>query len=151
MERLKKESYRTNAAAKSAENRRINYSQIKKDFESLQNLQSEIVRIYVTGKQINYRRISELASKLNLSAKRLSENLLISAEKPSEKFYKTWQSEDVKSLIIIIDKSIGKFVVNPIFKNLNVLETKDAEKAHFDLQNVIQLSDFLAQKAEKQK
>ncbi len=149
MERIKNESHRATIAAKSAENRSVNYSQIKKDFESVQKLQSEIIKTYVTGKQINYKRISELSSKLTECAKRLDANLLISSEKSPEKFFKKLESDNVKDLIVLLDKSIGKFVVNSIFKNLNILETKDAEKAEFELQNIIHLSGSLTQKAEK--
>lgn len=149
LERIKKESHRSAAAEKSAENRRINYSQIKKDFELVQNLQNEIVKTYVTGKKINFKRIGELAYQLNECAERLRGNLSLSNEKSSEKTAnKSPEPEDIKDIIVILDKSIGKFVVNSIFKNLNVLETKDAEKAEFDLQNIIRLSKFLARKAE---
>lgn len=149
LERIKNESHRSEIAAKSAENRRINYSQIKKDFELVQNLQNEIVKTYVTGKQINYKRIGELASKLNECATRLSVNLALSTEKQTKNTdQKQTEPKDVSDIIVILDKSIGKFVVNPVFKNLNILETKDAEKAKFDLQNIIYLSDLLSQKAE---
>ena len=145
MERIKKEGYRS--AAKSAENRRINYPQIIKDFELLQKLENEIVKTYITGKQINYKRISETAYKLNECAQRLQGNLSLSAEKAKQN--KT-EPENVKDIIVILDTSVGKFVVNPVFKNLNVFETKDAVKAEFDLQNIIRLSKVLAQKAENQ-
>src|SRR5215208_2143178 len=48
LERIKRESLRVAAA----DNRRINFSQIKEDFELLQKLQNEIIKTYVTGKQI---------------------------------------------------------------------------------------------------
>lgn len=151
MERIKKEGYRSAAAAKSAENRKINYFQIKKDFELLQKLETEIVKTYITGKQINYKRISETAYKLNECAQRLQRNLSFSDEKSVEKANKNkTESENVKDIIVILDTSVGKFVVNPVFKNLNVFETKDAAKAELDLQNIIRLSRVLAQKAENQ-
>ncbi len=151
MERIKKESYLSAAAAKSAENRKINYSQIKKDFELLQKLENEIVKTYITGKQINYKRISETAYKLNECAQRLQGNLSLSDEKFVKKSNKDkTEPENVKDIIVFLDTSIGRFVVNPVFKNLNVFETKDAAKAEFDLQNIIRLSKTLAQKSEKQ-
>lgn len=152
LERIKRENYRSAMAEKAAEHRRLNYAQIKKDFELIQNLQDQIVKTYVTGKQINYERISELASKLNECAVRLDKNLSLYVEE-SEKKSKKKNSEpgDVKDTIVILDKSLGKFVTSPIFQNLNVVETKDAEKAEFELKNVIRLSDLLARKAEKQK
>ena len=152
LERVKNESYRSAALEKAAENRKINYSQIKSDFELVQKLQNEIVKTYVTGKQINYGRIGELAAKLNECAKRLELNLLLYTEKTTKKSNKeNLDSRNVSGLIVILDKSIGTFVANQVFKNLNIIEPNDAEKAEFDLHNIIQVSNFLAQKAEKQK
>jgi hypothetical protein len=152
LERIKRENYRSAMAEKAAEHRRLNYNQIKKDFELIQNLQNQIIKTYVTGKQINYQRISELASKLNECAVRLDKNLSLYVEETEKKSKKN-NSEpgDVKDTIVILDKSLGKFVTSPIFRNLNVVETKDAEKAEFELKSVIRLSDLLARKAEKQK
>ncbi len=148
MERIKKEGYRSAAAAKSAENRKINYSQINKDFELLQKLENEIVKTYITGKQINYKRISETAYKLNECAQRLQVNLLLFDEKSAEKANKSkTEPENVKEIIVVLDTSVGNFVANPVFKNLNIFETKDAAKAESDLQNIIRLSRVLAQKA----
>ena len=150
LERIKRDSYRS-AAAKSAENRRINYSQIKKDFETMQKLQSGIIKTYITGKEINYKAIGELALKLNESAKRLDGNLQLFAEKPLKKSNKKISdSENVSDLIVALDKSIGTFVSSKIFQNLNVIETEDSEKAGLELQNIIRLSDFLAVQSEKQ-
>lgn len=152
LERIKRENYRSAMVEKAAEHRRLNYAQIKKDFDLIQNLQNQIVKTYVTGKQINYEGIGELASKLNECAVRLDKNLSLSveeAEKKSKK--KNSEPADVKDTIIILDRTIGKFVTSPIFQNLNVVETKDAEKAEFELKNVIRLSGLLARKAEQEK
>jgi hypothetical protein len=152
LERIKQESYRSAAAEKAAENRRINFSQIRQDFELLQKLENEIVRTYVTGKQINYDRIGELSSKLNDCAARLRTNLLLSVEKEPKKSDKQVSDpENVREIIIVLDASIGKFVSSRVFQNLNVIEPDDAENAELELQNILRLSDSLAQKAERQK
>lgn len=151
LERIKREGYRSAIAEKAAEKRRINFTAIKEDFERVQNLQSEIVKTYVTGKQINYERIGELASRLNECAERLDKNLSLSAEYSGKKSNKKSSDPgDIRDLIVILDGSIGKFVTSPVFKNLNVIEPKVAEKAEFELRNIIRLSGFLAQKAERQ-
>ena len=151
LERIKRESNRSEIAAKAAENRKINYSQIKKDFELVQELQNEIVKTYVTGKQINYGRISELASRLNNCAGRLDKNLSLSDENTKQKPTNDQAPEAVSDLIVVLDGFIGKFVTSPVFKNLNVIESNDAEKAEFELRNIIRLSEVLAREAEKQK
>lgn len=151
LERVKGEIYRSDIAQRAAENRKINYLQIKKDFELIQTLENAIVKTYVTGKKINYNRISELASKLNECAKRLDENLSLTDEKEVKKPNKKDANlSDVKEIIVLLDKSIGNFVANPLFKNLYVFEAKDNIKAEFDLQNIINLSEILKQNSKLQ-
>lgn len=151
LERVKGEIYRSDIAQRAAENRKINYLQIKKDFELIQTLENSIVKTYVTGKKINYERISELASKLNDCAKRLDENLSLTDEKEVKKPNKKDANlSDIKEIIVLLDKSIGNFVANPLFKNLYVFEAKDNIKAEFDLQNIISLSEILEQKSKTQ-
>lgn len=150
LERIKKESYRSAAAAKSAEKRSINYSQIKKDFEMVQKLQNEIIKTYVTGEQINYKKIGELAVKLNECANRLDENLSLNEGKTSDKVTKKKAAPgDVKDTIVDLDKTIGRFIASSVFKNLNIVETKEVETAKTELQNIISLSKLLSEKAGK--
>ena len=151
LERVKSENYRSAIAQKAAENRKINYLQIKKDFELLQKLQNTIVKIYVTGKQINYQRIGDLASKLGECAKRLETNLSLTNDKELKKSSKKIANlQEIKDVIVILDRSIGSFVTNPVFQNLNIFETNDSEKAEFELQNIIRLSEILEQKSKTQ-
>lgn len=153
LERVRKENNRAAAIEKAIESRKLNYSQIKNDFERIQTIQSAIVKTYVTGRQINYKRIGELAFELNQAARRLDENLLLAVEKADKKSSKKeiQEAEQVSDLIVVLDRAIGKFATNPIFKNLNVIEPKSAEKAEFELQNIVRLSSLLAREAEKQK
>ena len=151
LERVKNENYSSAVIEKAFETRKINYSQIKKDFEQVQTLQNQIIKTYITGKQINYARISELALKLNECAERLDVNLSLSVEKPLKKSdKKISEPENVQDLIVVLDKTIGNFVTSPVFENLGVFETKSAEKAASELQKIIRLSDVLAKNAAKQ-
>ncbi|MCD9185907.1 MAG: hypothetical protein LUM44_05710 [Pyrinomonadaceae bacterium] len=144
LERAKRENYRQRVI----EIRKMNYAQIKKDFELLQKLQSEIVKTYVTGKEINYKRIGELASKVSECAKRLDANLsLYEEDQPSKSKLKESELQDIKNIIVVLDKSVGNFVTSPIFQNLNVIETKTTENAETELRNIIRLSFLLEQKS----
>lgn len=151
LERIKKEALRSKNDQRDAESRKLNYSQIKRDFELIQNLQNQIIKTYTTGEEINFKRIGKLASELNECAGRLDTNLLLSAEKSrAEKNKGKAEPENVKDLIVILDDLIGNFVTNPVFQNLYVIEHENAKKADFDLQSIIRISDLLAQKATQQ-
>lgn len=144
LERIKFENY----GLKIVESRKLNYSQIKKDFELVQKLQNAIVKTYVTGKYINYSRIAELASNLNECAKRLDTNLLLSnQERPKNTDKKLVETKNVKDIIVLLDKAVGNFVISSVFQNLNVYEAEESEKTETELRNIIRLSELLEQKS----
>lgn len=151
LERIKRSNSRKTSAREKSENYKINYLLIKKDFEKLQKLQDEVIKTFLTGKQINYGRIGELASELNGCAERLYKNLLLPAGNAEPLDFEITISKAVRDLIVELDNNIGVFVNNPIFQNLNTIETKNAEKAEIDLQSIISLSNILARKSDQLK
>ncbi|HQU84375.1 MAG TPA: hypothetical protein PKY59_14660 [Pyrinomonadaceae bacterium] len=147
LERIKLQNY----GLKVVETRKLNYSQIKKDFELVQKLQNTIVKTYVTGKNINYQRIAELASNLNECAKRLDTNLLLTNEETPKKTDKKFtEIKDVKEVIVLLDKAVGNFVVSPVFQNMHVYDAVESEKTEGELRNIIRLSFVLEQKSKLQ-
>src|SRR5215204_2469582 len=52
-----------------------NFLEIKEDFEKIQVLEGRIVKVYTTGKQIEYAKIAAFSDEINKSASRLKGNL----------------------------------------------------------------------------
>lgn len=133
-----------------------NFLEVKVDFEQIQVMENNIVTVYTTGKQIEYKKIAAFSAQINQSASRLKKNLFslqnndqkISSNESGVK-EKTLPG-DVKNLIVELDKTIGAFVNNPIFRTSKKPKLKEKEKAEADLEQVIRLSTALAQEAEKQ-
>jgi len=133
------------------------FLEIKEDFEKIQMLQSNIVKSYTTGKEIQYSKIASFSAELNRSASRLKKNLFLTQNKdlkmsPGVEPEESEESlpKDVKYLIVGLDNAIGNFVDNPIFLSSKKIKIKEKEKAATDLEQVLKLSTALQLAAEKQ-
>jgi hypothetical protein len=131
----------------------IKLAQIKSDFENIQTLLAEIIKTYTTGDKIDYLKISEYAAEVQRRSIRLRSNLfIIKADKINSDKGKDQESPKageagVRELIIELDRAIGEFVENPIFKSKNLVAQKDAEASRACLENIIEISTALSSKA----
>lgn len=151
LDRVKRESRRKNPEkpGKASVN---NFLEIKEDFEKIQNLQSAIVAVYTTEKQINYAKIAALSAELNLSALRLRVNLFPSQDKEKilpDDASTNKQIQEIKNLIVELDNAIGAFVGSPMFSNAKKADLEVREKTESGIRRVIELSDVLKREAEK--
>lgn len=131
--------------------REIKFAEVKENFENIQKIQNSIVKVYTTGKTINYEKISELAENLKKNALKLDVNLFgersdaTDIDKKSDK--EKSKRRDVKILIVDLDNSIGEFIKNPIFQNLKIVDSNDSKKAQKNLKRIMDLSDMLSEQA----
>ncbi len=147
LERVKRDANKPNLTEE-FNGRKINFAEIKKDFESIQKLQSSIVKAYTTGKKIGYREISELSLEINKSASRLNSNLFAaSTETKKEEKSEPKTPKSVRELIIDLDNNIGSFAKSPMFQNLKVVDPTISEKTGMNLEQIIKLSAALNQAA----
>lgn len=152
LERIKREADKP-VFTESAKDKEQRFAEIKLDFESIQKNQDSVIKVYKTGKKINYAKISELASNIRKNALRLSTNLFVVTvnEADNDKEKKETKPMDVKSLIIDLDNAIGKFVGSPIFKSTKPLDSKDIEAAQKELKKIVEFSEALSKEANKMK
>ena len=132
------------------------FQEIKEDFENIQRLEDEIIKIYTTSKKINYAKISGDAESINTSALRLRTNLFPAMDaqkkgaKPKQnKGNSSPLPEDLKSLIVEQDNMLAAFVANPMFANPKVVNSNDNAKAQTDLDQLIRLSSALKAEADR--
>lgn len=153
MERVKRDAAKANAAAFAPINKEIKnkFPQIKEDFESIQNLQADIIKAYTTGKSIDYRAIQTSAEGINEKAKRLDSNLFASSleRKVDTSKEKVGKTKSIRDLIVELDNSIGSFVSSKIFGNVNVVDAEVAINTRTDLINILDLTDKLLTEAKK--
>lgn len=150
MERIKRDSYKTRIP-KTSEEIAFKFKEIKEEFESIQKLEALIIKTYITGKTIDYSKISHYSAELLKKAVKLNDNLFVSninqAENKTDK--KEEKSKPVRELIILLDKSIASFVSSPIFSDNKLVDSNISEKAGIDLEQIIKLSEMLFKEAKR--
>ncbi len=147
LEQIKRKG-RSPVFQESSKEQEIRFALIKADFETIQKLQAEIIKVYTTGKEINYQKISESAAEINKKAIRLESNLFGTKPDP-EKKDKRQKTFILKIAIIELDKAIENFVESPVFKSNKLIGQNDAEKAQIELEKIIKISESLTLEAKK--
>lgn len=151
LERIKRDANKPRPRESSKE-KEIRFAKIKKDFESIQKLQNQIIKAYTTGKEINYKKIDKSSAKIKNDALRLEENLF--GLKRTDKGLKNLKQvsdkqKNVRDLIILLDNALGNFVGSPIFNNLKVVDLEQSKKARLELRKIIRISQSLSEQAKK--
>jgi len=131
--------------AKAVNERRRNlFPQINEDFQRIQVIHNEIVRMLQPDKSLNYDRLAELTDDMKKRSARLRENL--SLPEPQKTEAKPAHAEEIdeshmKKNIVALHDLVVDFVANPIFKNLGVVDAKTIDDATQNLNNIIAISD----------
>jgi hypothetical protein len=137
--------------AKAARERRRNlFPQINDDFQRIQVIHNEIVRMLQHDKTLNYDRLAELTDDMKKRSSRLRENLsLPEPEKTEEKATHAEAIDEIhiKQNIVALHDLVVSFVANPIFKNLGVVDATVIQAATEHLENLITLSDEIKREA----
>ena len=139
-----------NDAKAATERRRNLFPQINEDFQRIQVIHNEIVRMLQPDKGLNYDRLADLTGDMKKRGARLRENLAL--PEPDKNAPGHAQSEaideaHIKKTIGDLHDVVVRFVANPIFKNIGVVDPKTIDSATKDLYNMIDLSDEIKREA----
>ncbi|MDQ3710634.1 MAG: hypothetical protein M3388_00205 [Acidobacteriota bacterium] len=131
------------------------FPEIKEDFEKIQKIADNVFELTSGKSSINYAAVLKLVSEINQRAVRLRSNLF-SAEPKQKKdaIYKqqtVFESQDIQTLLKVLDKSITSFVQNSLFQNANLVNSNDSLNAQNNLETVIKISFSIKEKAKKLK
>jgi len=137
--------------AKAVNERRRNlFPQINEDFQRIQVIHNEIVRMLQPDKSLNYDRLAELTDDMKKRSVRLRENLAL--PEPDKTKEQAAHSEaidesQIKKTIGDLQDLVVSFVANPIFKNLGVVDAKVIYAARENLENIIDTSGEIKREA----
>lgn len=139
-----------NDAKAAGERRRNLFPQINEDFQRIQVIHNEIVRMLQPDKGLNYDRLADLTADMKKRGARLRQNLAL--PEPDKTVAERAPSEAIddvhlKTTIADLHDVVVSFVANPIFKNLGVVDAKVVDAATKDLNNLIDLSDEIKKEA----
>jgi hypothetical protein len=139
-----------NDAKAATERRRNLFPQINEDFQRIQVIHNEIVRMLQPNKELNYDRLADLTADMKKRSARLRENLALPEPEKTDAQPPHTEAIDeahIKKTIADLHDVVVSFVANPIFKNLGVVDTKTVDSAGKDLDNLIDLSDLIKKEA----
>lgn len=139
-----------NDAKAASERRRNLFPQINEDFQRIQVIHNEMVRMLQPDKSLNYDRLMDLTGDMKKRGERLRENLMLAEPEktgaPSSHAAAIDEAQLKKSIADLHDV-VASFVASPIFKNLGVVDAKVVESATKDLDHIITLSDDIKKEA----
>ena len=137
--------------AKAARERRQNlFPQINEDFQRIQVIHNEIVRMLQPEKALDYGRLADLTEDMKKRGTRLRTNLALpepdkSRSEPSQP--ETVDDAHMKEIIAQLHERVVSFVASPIFKNLGVVDAKVVDSATKDLDSIIDVSSEIKREA----
>jgi len=139
-----------NDAKAASARRRSLFPQINEDFQRIQVIHNEIVRMLQPDKGLNYDRLADLTNDMKKRSARLRDNLAL--PQPQKPDTPPTHSEAIdeahlKKTIADLHDVIVSFVANPIFKNLGVVDAKVVDGAGENLDDIIHLSEEIKREA----
>ena len=126
------------------EKRRNLFPQINDDFQRIQVIHNEMVRMLNPDKGFDYDRLAELSEDMRKRGNRLRTNLALREPEKGQTqrtHSETIDDNHLKENIADLHDLIVSFVANPIFKNLGVVDSKEIDSATDNLNNIIDLSE----------
>jgi hypothetical protein len=128
--------------------------QVGEDFERILTLHNEIVRAIAANRVLSNQFISDATGEIRKRSARLQSSLKLQKPEPTTDNRPT--VTDVKAMqtkdeLILLCQKIESFIRNPIIEKPGTVEPQQLEKARVDLQSVVELSEAIKKRADKQK
>lgn len=139
-----------NDARAASERRRSLFPQINEDFQRIQVIHNEIVRMLQPDKGLKYDRLADLTADMKKRGERLRQNLALLEPEKNKRQSPHPEAIDeahIKKTIADLHDLVVNFVANPIFKNLGVVDAKVVDAASASLDGIIDLSDEIKREA----
>ena len=151
-ELMKMDRENKNVAVDNSEATRALIKQTSDDFRAIQNINNKMMAQVYATEAIDYDRTSAAIAQINTKAIRLKNNLsLPNPKEVKKKDLNVSGAKEFKSALLLMDRSIMRFVTNPIFQKPNVMEVESATRASQDLTDIITLSSTLKKIADNMK
>ena len=125
---------------------------IKDDFRDLQSLNNKMMADAWLQDALDYSSIADMVSKIRGKANDLKESLSLPESENAATVLKPSAVTTIRQFreqLLLLDKTIMRFVTNPVFQAANTVDVNLAKKASEDLEQVLFLTVDLKQNAQK--
>ena len=126
--------------------------QVKEDFERIQVVRNQLVRLTYANNAPDYKFISDATGEIRKRSNRLKNNLVLSdagGEEKSQKNEGELNREQMTDALLTLCNRIESFVKSSIFETPGVIDVKESAKANRDLENMIELSTDIRKSAQR--
>jgi len=138
---------------KESEVMRLNrFKKIKDDFRDLQALNNKMMADAWMQDTLDYAAVADMVSKIRGKANDLKDGLSLPESENSQTEVKMPAVTTVRQFreeLLLLDKTLMRFVNNPVFQAANTVDLDLAKKASADLEQVISLTVDIKQNAQK--
>ncbi len=125
--------------------------QVSEDFQRILTLHNGIVRAIDANQSFNLQFISEAAGEIRKRSARLQSSLQLPKPEPNEEPAADPKVMEIKDELILLCRQIENFVRNPIIETPGTVDAQQLRKARRDLQSVVEISDAIKKRVDKQK
>lgn len=127
-------------------------SQVKQDFERIQAIYNEFVRVLASDKPLDYKFVSDATAEIKKCSNRLKSHLALPSLEDNVKGEKQQEEASdgrIQSALLLLTNHIRRFVTNPLFETSGIIDIKLATLASQDLKKIIELSDHIRKRGDK--
>ena len=125
--------------------------QVSEDFQRILTLHNAIVRAIDANQSFNLQFISEAAGEIRKRSARLQSSLQLTKPEPNEEPAADPKVMEIKDELILLCRQIENFVRNPIIATPGTVDAQQLRKARRDLQSVVEISEAIKKRVDKQK
>ena len=125
--------------------------QVSEDFQRILTLHNGIVRAIDAKQSFNLQFISEAAGEIRKRSARLQSSLQLPKPEPNEEPAADPKVMEIKDGLILLCRQIENFVRNPIIETPGTVDAQQLRKARRDLQSVVEISEAIKKRLDKQK
>lgn len=147
------EMEREAANPRTAEADKLALAEIAQDFERIQSVNNRLLSTTIPAPVLDHSSITKSLGDIRTRANRLKANLALGVlgERETKKRRNANDADGVKANLLSLDRYINSFVSNQIFKNPDVVNVEQANKARLDLEMIIELAEFISKDVERLK
>ncbi|HKV40159.1 MAG TPA: hypothetical protein VJX67_13180 [Blastocatellia bacterium] len=128
-------------------------AQVAEDFKRILILHNQIAKATTSGKDPDYRFVSDAAAEIKKRAGRLQATLELNRGEASTDLSHPKRVDfgdtEVKQALIALCQQIESFVSNPVIQSPGTVDAKQSAKARVELESVIELSGSIRKSAAK--
>ena len=138
--------------SKREEEEKLALAQIKEDYVRIQVVNKDLSKVASQTAALDLKLVAKSAAEIRKRAERLLENLALPElqEEPARSRPADIEREEqLKASLLAFGQLVERFVRNPIFREVNVIDAQASARARRDLQAIIEISGRLKKESER--